>query len=92
MNEEIKDIQENKQEKPKKKILFNNLFLKLKKIKHLDKILTVLFIAIILLIYFSSFASFGVGDKKENKTEQKERNFSAYPKVTAPRFRSQRQH
>lgn len=70
MNEEIKDIQENKQEKPKKKILFNNLFLKLKKIKHLDKILTVLFIAIILLIYFSSFASFGVGDKKENKTGQ----------------------
>ena len=44
-------------DKPKKKIMFNGLFNKLKKIKHLDIILTVLFIAIILLIYFSSFNS-----------------------------------
>ena len=35
---------------------FQNLFNKIKKIKHLDIILTVLFIAIILLIYFSSFS------------------------------------
>lgn len=44
--------------KNKKKKLFGNLFEKIKRIKHLDKILTILFIAIILLIYFSSF-SFG---------------------------------
>ena len=44
-------------EKQKKKILFEGLITKLKKIKHLDIILTVLFIAIILLIYFSTFSS-----------------------------------
>ena len=31
------------------------MYLKLKKIKHLDKIIAILFIAVILLIYFSSF-------------------------------------
>lgn len=36
---------------------FSNIFSKLKKIKHLDIILTVLFIAIILLIYFSTFST-----------------------------------
>ena len=40
------------EEKPKKK----NFLEKIKKIKHLDIILTVLFIAIILLIYFSTFS------------------------------------
>lgn len=44
------------EEKHKSK-LFNNIFSKLKKIKHLDIILTVLFIAIILLIYFSTFST-----------------------------------
>ena len=55
---EIKEDLNDDKTKPKKKVLFNSLFQRLKKIKHLDKIITVLFIAIILLIYFSSF-SFG---------------------------------
>ena len=53
MSEECLEKVENKQ----KKRLFYNLFVKLKRVKHLDKILTVLFIAIILLIYFSSFGT-----------------------------------
>ncbi len=44
------------EEKKQTKKPFQNLFNKIKKIKHLDIILTVLFIAIILLIYFSSFS------------------------------------
>ena len=48
------------EEKPNKK-LFTGLFSKLKKIKHLDIILTVLFIAIILLIYFSTFSTSNSG-------------------------------
>ena len=51
--------------KSKKKIMFSSLFLKLKKIKHLDKIVTVLFIAIILLIYFSSFSTNSSSSKIE---------------------------
>ena len=53
MSEESLEKAETKQ----KKHLFSNLFAKLKRVKHLDKILTVLFIAIILLIYFSSFGT-----------------------------------
>lgn len=56
MSEEKNEIGENNTNS-KKKILFGSFFVKLKKIKHLDKIITVLFIAIILLIYFSSFYS-----------------------------------
>lgn len=57
MNEQEKELETNninKPDKPKRK-LFNGLLTNLKKIKHLDIILTVLFIAIILLIYFSTF-------------------------------------
>lgn len=60
-NNNQQNIEEKK--KPKKK-LFDGLFIRLKKIKHLDIILTVLFIAIILLIYFSSFT--GTSLSKEN--------------------------
>lgn len=56
------------EEKQKNKI-FNNIFSKLKKIKHLDIILTVLFIAIILLIYFSTFST-------NNKETQNQNNIS----------------
>lgn len=54
--------------KPKKKIIFEGLISKLKRIKHLDIILTVLFIAIILLIYFSTFP-LTPNSTKENKTQ-----------------------
>ena len=63
MSEIKEDLNEDKP-KQKKKILFNSLFQRLKKIKHLDKIITVLFIAIILLIYFSS--SFSSGTSSSN--------------------------
>ncbi|MBR4003715.1 MAG: hypothetical protein IKI95_06675 [Clostridia bacterium] len=63
MSEIKEDLNEDKP-KQKKKVLFNSLFQRLKKIKHLDKIITVLFIAIILLIYFSS--SFSSGTSSSN--------------------------
>lgn len=44
-------------EEKKTNKLFLGIFSKLKKIKHLDIIVTVLFIAIILLIYFSTFST-----------------------------------
>ena len=44
-------------EEKKTSKLFSGIFSKLKKIKHLDIIVTVLFIAIILLIYFSTFST-----------------------------------
>lgn len=69
MSEKITDSNQEKQDKPKKKVLFEGLFVKLKKIKHLDKILTVLFIAIILLIYFSSF-SFGTSSNNKSNIGQ----------------------
>lgn len=53
------------EEKEKKK-LFQGFFEKLKKIKHLDIILTILFIAIILLVYFSSTGLFNSNDESQN--------------------------
>ena len=63
MNDEKEGIDKDKNNL-KKKVLFGSFFTRLKKIKHLDKIITVLFIAIILLIYFSSF-SFESSSKSE---------------------------
>ena len=57
------------EEKTDNKIKQFGFFSKLKKIKHLDIILTVLFIAIILLIYFSTFSTSDNGnDIHKNKT------------------------
>lgn len=59
--------------KSKRKMLFEGLIGKLKRIKHLDIILTVLFIAIILLIYFSTFSSSSnsvKGNKIQDQTGQ----------------------
>ena len=70
MSEEI-NISMDKVDKFKKKSVFNGLFSNLKKIKHLDIILTVLFIAIILLIYFSSF-SFGAADSNNDSSSIKQ--------------------
>lgn len=65
-----KESLKNKVDKPKKKI-FDGLLSNLKKIKHLDIILTVLFIAIILLIYFSTFFSTKSTTDKNSSTENK---------------------
>ena len=56
------------EKKVEKKKLFSNLTEKLKKIKHLDIILTVLFIAIILLIYFSTTGLFSSKDNSKQNT------------------------
>ncbi len=68
----------------KKKSIFDVFFSKLKKIKHLDKILTILFIAIILLIYFSSF-SFNNTNKIKNEgqalTNNEVTSLSSYQKA-----------
>ncbi|MBQ3214367.1 MAG: hypothetical protein IJB10_05145 [Clostridia bacterium] len=78
MNEEIKKADENfDSSKNKKKSLFGNFFNRIKKIKHLDKILTVLFVAIILLIYFSSF-SFGTNNKLNTSENSKLQTSSFY--------------
>lgn len=55
------------EEKPKKKWL-SGISEKLKKIKHLDIILTILFIAIILLIYFSTTGLFSTSDESNQNT------------------------
>ena len=55
------------EEKEKKK-LFQGFFEKLKKIKHLDIILTILFIAIILLVYFSTTNLFSSNEETNNGT------------------------
>lgn len=55
------------EEKEKKK-LFQGFFEKLKKIKHLDIILTILFIAIILLVYFSTTNLFSSNGETNNGT------------------------
>lgn len=65
--------------KKKKRVLFEGLINKLKKIKHLDIILTVLFIAIILLIYFSTFSTSSNSEnvnKKQNQAGQAQSSFS----------------
>ena len=64
--------------KPPKKVLFEGLINKLKKIKHLDIILTVLFIAIILLIYFSTFSTSSNG---VNLTDSDKKILNTYRKV-----------
>lgn len=56
------------EEKEKNKF-FSKITEKLKKIKHLDIILTVLFIAIILLIYFSTTGLFNTNDDVEQDTQ-----------------------
>ena len=56
--------------KPKRKTLFEGFITRLKRIKHLDIILTVLFIAIILLIYFSTFSSSSTNVKENNTQSQ----------------------
>ena len=54
-------------EKIKKKSFFNGILSKIKRIKHLDKIISVLFIAVILLIYFSSINTSGQSkNEKQN--------------------------
>lgn len=58
----------------KKKNIFNGLLNKVKKIKHLDKIIAVLFIAVILLIYFSSI---NTNDQKENKKTESNTIYSS---------------
>lgn len=68
----------------KKKSIFDGFFNKLKKIKHLDKILTILFIAIILLIYFSSFSINSTGKNKSDgqaSTSREVTTLSSYQKV-----------
>jgi len=82
---EVKDETDNK-DKPKKKVIFGSVFAKLKKIKHLDIILTVLFIAIILLIYFSTFSTATKNEQTRNSgsynesTSLQEKTLSAYQK------------
>lgn len=63
MSEEIK-----RDEGSKKENFLSKITDKLKRIKHLDIILTVLFIAIILLIYFSTTGLFSSKGKETSKT------------------------
>lgn len=65
MNENQKE-NSSTSERPKRDGILSKISDKLKKIKHLDIILTVLFIAIILLIYFSSTGLFSA--KSSDKT------------------------
>ena len=74
MNEVESNLEINKSDKPKRKI-FNGLISNLKKIKHLDIILTVLFIAIILLIYFSTF--FNTNKTPDKNSTQNNKTYSA---------------
>jgi len=60
-------MSDEKEQKVKKK-LFDGLFGKLKRIKHLDIVLTILFIAIILLIYFSTFQKQSVENNCDNES------------------------
>ena len=69
-----KEINKNKMDKPKRKI-FEGLLTNLKKIKHLDIILTVLFIAIILLIYFSTF--FNSKSSNDKNTQNQDKTYSS---------------
>ncbi len=62
MSEELK-----KDESPKKENFLSKITDKLKRIKHLDIILTVLFIAIILLIYFSTTGLFSSKGRETSK-------------------------
>lgn len=57
---------------------FLGIFEKLKKIKHLDIILTILFIAIILLIYFSSFNFSFTKDNNSNSNSQSTQPMSKF--------------
>ncbi len=71
MNEEENVNVERLKDNKKPKGFLKSFFLKLKKIKHIEIILTVFFISIILLIYFSSFSfKTSPSDTKSGGTEQ----------------------
>lgn len=84
MSEEIK-----RDESPKKENILSKIMDKLKRIKHLDIILTVLFIAIILLIYFSTTGLFSSKGKETSKTATENISSSSSEALTMDTLTSQ---
>lgn len=84
MSEEIK-----RDESPKKENFLSKITDKLKRIKHLDIILTVLFIAIILLIYFSTTGLFSSKGKETSKTASENISSSSSEALTMDTLTSQ---
>lgn len=84
MSEEIK-----RDESPKKENFLSKITDKLKRIKHLDIILTVLFIAIILLIYFSTTGLFSSKGKETSKTATENISSSSSEALTMDTLTSQ---